>query len=149
VNNDDKSFIFEGVKFRFGTYAKYNYVIENSTEKIMVEDHYRGCICEYKPCIRLCCLESSGGINPTCMKTNELTVPTIDGEEKILNIENGEYAVLTGRPCGRMYKLEPLDYPDDQWAFLKVSFSIFHTQIIYFLKFSHLFIFTSTSSITT
>lgn len=120
--DDKENFIYKDVVFRYGTYGLYDYVIENSTVKVFVDPHYRGCVCEYKPCIRLCCLESAGGKNERCLKTQEFQVETNDGEEKTLDIHSDEYGVLMGRPCNRMYQLEPQDYPDDHWTFLKVSF---------------------------
>lgn len=125
MNEVTKDFVFNGITYEYGTYGLYGYIIENYTEKINVTPHYRGCVCKYKPCIRLCCVQGVGlnGDHPSCIKTNELSVFGQDNEDAIINIESHEYGVLIDRPCGKMYELEPLDYPEDQWTFLKVSFA--------------------------
>ena len=124
--DDNNSFIYQGVTYEHGTYGLYGYIIENQTEKITVPAHYRGCVCKYKSCIRLCCMEGLGlnGQHPSCIKTNTLQVYTQDNDETVIDIESHEYGVLVNRPCGKMYELEPTDYTEDQWYFLKVSFFI-------------------------
>lgn len=104
-----------GTVFKKGMFAEYNYVLENLTEMVMVEPHVRGCICGIKPCIRLCCIEETNN-NSACVKTDKLIVPTQFEYEEI-DLSGRTFGVLIGRPCGKMYKLEPLDYPDDRWYF--------------------------------
>ncbi|CAG9803976.1 unnamed protein product [Chironomus riparius] len=119
--NDNNSFIYQGVTYEYGTYGLYGYIIENQTEKINVPAHYRGCVCKYKPCLRVCCVEGLGlnGQHPSCIKTNTLQVYTQDNDETLIDIETHEYGLLINRPCGKMYELEPTDYTEDQWFFLK------------------------------
>ncbi|KAG5681897.1 hypothetical protein PVAND_011303 [Polypedilum vanderplanki] len=112
------NFIFGGVKFELGEYKIYDYIIENLTEKVMVEPHYRGCICKYRKCIRLCCLGGEGK-HQACVKTTTLQVPTHEEDNIIIDIESHEYGILVGKPCKQLYRLEPNDYDDDKWVFLK------------------------------
>lgn len=50
----NKSIIFKGIEFAENQYAKVNYIWENGSYSI-VEPYYRGCPCNEKPCVRLCC----------------------------------------------------------------------------------------------
>jgi G protein-coupled receptor Mth (Methuselah protein) len=128
--DSENNFVHNGIKFRPGKYAQYNYIIVNFTERVTVEPHIRGCLCEYKSCIRLCCLYSEKQ-NPNCIQTTVLQVPTQKDGEISLDLENDEFGILIGRPCADVYKLEPLDYPDDDWSFMKVRKFFFFSQIDY------------------
>lgn len=120
--DENNSYVHNGIIYAPGTYDLYSYIIENQTEMVPVKEHYRGCICKYKLCIRLCCLEGVGinGNHPSCVKNNILHVPNEENEERTIDIESHEYGILVDRPCAQMYVLEPLDYSDDQWHFVKV-----------------------------
>ena len=123
INGD---FHYKEIIFRFGTYAEYSYIFENNTEKVPVEPHFRGCICKYKPCVRICCKPSDDENKKNCLISDTLlNIPIEDGEEKNISIYTDEFGVLFGKPCVEMYKLEPLDYEYDKWLLLKVSFCIF------------------------
>lgn len=110
------NYLHKGVIFKKGLFAEYNYIVENLTELIKVEPHIRGCLCDIKPCIRLCC-KGTLASSSACIKTDTFTVPTNDEDEEI-DITGKRFGVLVGRPCGIMYKLEPEDYPDDRWYFV-------------------------------
>lgn len=116
--DSDKKFHYQGIVFEYGTYGEYDYVVKNFTEKITVEPHMRGCICRYRPCIRICCR----GSDKMCAKSdtlNKISLP--DGDERSIDLNSNEFGVLEGKPCVEMYKLEPADYEDDKWVLLKVS----------------------------
>lgn len=118
----DRSYHYDGIVFRFGTYAEYDFIFTNLSERIPAHPHMRGCICEYRPCIRTCGMCDDGDLKKHCMKTDVLqNVPVEDNEEKNISIFTKEFGVLMGKPCVEMYKLEPLDYVDDKWILLKVS----------------------------
>lgn len=51
----NKSIIFNGMIFPEDQYAKVNYVLKNGTKPIIVEPYVRGCPCNIRPCVRLCC----------------------------------------------------------------------------------------------
>lgn len=107
---------YKGLVFEKEMFAEYNYIVENLTIMVKVEPHIRGCICDLRPCIRLCCVEEESN-SSTCIQTETLTVPTHDEDEEI-DLTANRYGVLVGRPCAKMYKLEPQDYPDDRWYFV-------------------------------
>lgn len=115
------NFHYKGSVFNKGQFAEYNTIVENLTELVRVEPHVRGCICNLKPCIRICCFQEglTNDPNGTCVRTETFNVPTHEGEEEI-DINGRTYGVLVGRPCKGMYKLEPLEYSYDHWYF-KVS----------------------------
>lgn len=118
--DENNSFVHEGIVYEYGTYGLYGYVIENQTEKITVPSHYRGCVCKYKPCIRLCCVKGVGpnGDHEGCIKSNILNIFTSGYEEATIDMDTHEYGLLLERPCARMFELEPYDYSEDQWYFL-------------------------------
>lgn len=120
------NFIYNGDTFHKGLYAEYNYVVENFTEKLMVEPHIRGCLCSLKPCIRLCCIadenepKDQSNLKP-CIGGETITVPFEDGEDLDIMLNGGDYGIIVGKPCVSMYKAEPEEYPDDSWHLIKVS----------------------------
>ncbi|CRK99458.1 CLUMA_CG012609, isoform A [Clunio marinus] len=117
------NFNFNGEIFKKGTFATYNYTIENFTDLVAAEPHIRGCVCNSKPCIRLCCIDEEADENSTCISTNVLSVPTHDEPEEI-NLSGNTYGVLVGRPCPVMYKLIPEEYDDDVWYFVHGSIQL-------------------------
>lgn len=116
--DSDKNYHFNGIIYKFGTYAEYTHILNSRGKETRVGRHFRGCICKYRPCIRLCCQ----GTDEPCVKSSSLLrVPMPDGEETIDLINNTEYAFLVDKPCLEMYKLEPADYEEDKWTLLTVS----------------------------
>lgn len=107
----------EGTVYIRGSYAEYDYIIENVTNKITVESHIRGCVCMYKPCFRICCRVDERN----CTKPKNFKVPTKDGDEKEINTSENVFGVLMGVSCHQMYSLSPEDYDYDLWYF-SVSF---------------------------
>lgn len=115
------NFHHEGTIYQKGTFAEFEYVLKNFTIKVKVKKHVRGCICKYKPCIRICCPLSDGNI---CKRPDTLKVPTKQGDEMIIDLNERGYGFLMGRPCKEMYNLEPQNYDYDRW-YLLVSDLIF------------------------
>lgn len=108
--------LYDGTIYKKGLYSEFDYVVENKTVKIKVEPHIRGCICSFKPCIRICCVGDASG-KPFCVHSDTLTVPTQDDEVEI-DLKGQTYGVLVGLSCGETYKLEPKDYTEDRWFFM-------------------------------
>jgi hypothetical protein len=119
------NFHHKDVVYRKGTFQSYNYIVENFTNVVKVEPHVRGCICMYKPCIRLCCKDGDTK-NPPCVKTPTINVPTQDEEEEI-DLSGKKYGVLSGRMCKSMYKLEPTEYDYDRWTFMVSDWNFYST----------------------
>ena len=61
---------------------------------------------EYSPCVRFCCANC----------TIDFNVKDKPGADKFKR----DYAIIQGRPCQKMYALEPEDYPEDAWSFQTV-----------------------------
>lgn len=53
LSND--SIIYKGIEYLKDNYAKVNYTLDNEIKRINVAPHIRGCPCNIKSCIRLCC----------------------------------------------------------------------------------------------
>lgn len=113
------NFHHKGMVYKKGTFQEYDHIVENYTRMVRVEPHVRGCICSYKTCIRLCTEPCFGNdnTNSSCVKTKSLLVPTQEGDEEEIDLNGKRYGVLTGRPCEKMYKLEPTEYDYDKWFF--------------------------------
>lgn len=112
--DNNGNFHHNGVVYEDGTFAEYDYIVKDFKNKIKVEPHIRGCICKYRPCIRLCCDDNDN--NTSCVKTDSIIVPTSDDEIEI-DLFGKQYGVLVGRPCKEMYILEPAQYEYDRWSF--------------------------------
>jgi G protein-coupled receptor Mth (Methuselah protein) len=111
------SFHHNGTVFTKGSFAEFDYVLENFTTKTKVEPHIRGCICEFKPCIRVCCR----GAEKSCVETEKLLVPLTKETQKEIDLTSNEYEFLNGKPCKNMFVLEPEEEDQDFWIF-SVSF---------------------------
>lgn len=106
------NFHHNGIVYENGTFAQYDYIYENFTNKVPVEPHFRGCICLYKTCIRLCCRESERN----CKIPKSFKVPNGKGLENI-EVVQGKYGVLMNIPCPSMYMLNPKAFDEDKWFF--------------------------------
>lgn len=51
----DGAILFEGIKYVKEQFAAVNYHLINGSKHETIELHLRGCPCNVKPCIRLCC----------------------------------------------------------------------------------------------
>lgn len=109
------NFIHEGVTYKPGYFGLSNFIYQKSV-KIPVIQHLRGCICSYKPCIRMCCTHESH-----CTNDFSIMVPTADEESSIMiDSSQSDFGILSGNPCTQSFKLEPDDYDEDKWLMLKV-----------------------------
>lgn len=111
------NYLYDGMVYKKGSYGEYDYIVENMTVKMKAEPHVRGCICSFKPCIRVCCIGETSK-KPNCVHKNVLTVPVRDDDDIEINLIGHTYGVLVGQSCGRTFKLEPEDYPEDRWYFV-------------------------------
>lgn len=59
TQQSDGSIIYMGNQFTKNQYTKINYILENGEKRIIVQPYLRGCLCNQKPCIRLCCPNGS------------------------------------------------------------------------------------------
>lgn len=115
--DSDQNFVHNGDVYPYGTYQEFDYVENFAHVKTNVNPHIRGCVCKLKPCIRFCCHKNS----KECIPSNKLTVKIENEETKVIDIGENNYGILIGRPCEKIYHLEPEDYDDDRWIFINVG----------------------------
>lgn len=53
------SIIYGDIEFKVNNYGVINYILNDDMEFIAVKPYFRGCPCQIKPCIRLCCPHGS------------------------------------------------------------------------------------------
>lgn len=75
-----------------------------------------------KPAIRFCC----NNLNCEEFTGDEFLVPKDYDLDLYETIEVSEFEILKGKPCEKIYKLEPFDFHDDRWNFSKVRKLIRH-----------------------
>lgn len=106
----DGSIEFNGIVYSRNQYAEINYVIEAGTFQITVDPYIRGCICNIRPCLRLCCplgtLHTDDRAT-TCRdhekaKKFEAEIIHENNETKIIPLER-YFAYIEGYPCNFMY----------------------------------------------
>jgi hypothetical protein len=71
------------------------------------------------------------------VKTKTISVPTQDEDEEEIDLSGKRYGVLTGKPCGQMYKLEPAEYDYDRWFFSVSENTTFTEKFIFKQHLSH------------
>lgn len=105
----DLSIIYNGTRF---TDDLYGFVDGNSSKRVLVEEHIRGCVCKIKPCIRLCCpygmlRESLPNGTKACRyhSTALQFVRQLHTEDNGVRerLINHDFFYVDGRPCGQMY----------------------------------------------
>lgn len=111
ILNADNTITHHGITYERKHYKLYNYVYDDHETKIEVENHFRGCICYYKPCIRQCCpLNKQYDVtNATCIPSGILLSLNITieryGVKYVKNLVHDEdYAIFYNKPChGKLY----------------------------------------------
>ncbi|XP_055304983.1 G-protein coupled receptor Mth-like isoform X2 [Sitodiplosis mosellana] len=109
--NDD-SIEFNGLVYSRKQYAEINYVLlRDGTDQITVDPYIRGCICNIKPCVRLCCPLGTLNTDDTditvCQdhdKGNKFEAEVIhkNNETKVIPLERF-FAYIEGIPCNFVY----------------------------------------------
>lgn len=114
VMQSDKSIIFDETKYTMNQYSRINYILDNETQHIPVEPYLRGCLCNIKPCIRLCCPYGSIHVNANgekgCRKHDvahqfESEIHAENSNVKAL-LENHAFGYVDDRPCSKFYLAE-------------------------------------------
>lgn len=104
----NQSIIYDGVEFTTADYARVDYILDIGVERISAESHIRGCLCNRKPCIRLCCpygqvlsvrnatrlCVAHDGFEAELLHQNFTNEPTKLGEQ---------FSFVAGRQCEHMY----------------------------------------------
>lgn len=51
----NNSIIYSGIEYQVKNYGKIDYILNGDQKPITVKPYFRGCPCQIKSCIRLCC----------------------------------------------------------------------------------------------
>lgn len=87
---------------------EFDYIMVNGTKKVQVDSHFRGCVCAFKSCIRI------------CTPFDNITIYNEYNEEEIVDLDDTHYYVLVGKPCQKLYLDEY-----GEWQLFSVSFCRF------------------------
>ncbi|XP_017843857.1 G-protein coupled receptor Mth2 isoform X2 [Drosophila busckii] len=120
------SYEYAGVIIPSHYVGTYDYVYKNLGDRYDVAPHKRGCICELKPCINMCCPWGEIYSKNRCVKDNNtqqawpepmINVTLRNGSVESVDIYK-QFVVQSFRPCTEMYSLAPEvnDY-DKYWIF--------------------------------
>lgn len=112
VNNE--SILFEGIEYPNGQYAEFDYIENNETDHTSVEPHIRGCLCNRKPCMRICCPLGtvSGKTNgrDVCRPNDaatELEGDFLDGDNHMIHVKyNQVLSIVDHKPCDEVDLVE-------------------------------------------
>lgn len=55
----NNSIIYSGIEYQVENYGEINYILNDDMKPIIVKPYFRGCPCQIKSCIRLCCPHGS------------------------------------------------------------------------------------------
>lgn len=126
-DQETDSIMFDGINYTKKLYDIYDYEFVNESYRHQVASHIRGCTCELKPCVRMCCPREKYFNGTNCVANDNDTIynlsvnVTSDGvhfsRENLLNYFN----YVVGKPCHSMNPMEPaLYYRYDTWALFEV-----------------------------
>lgn len=108
----DSSIIYNGITYQKDQYFDVNYVLVNGTDHVSVHRPYRrGCLCNLKPCVRLCC---PAGVfydnvkfkcqNHTNDEAKRLEHDVLDKHNDSQNwLLNDHFAFVYDKPCRGMF----------------------------------------------
>lgn len=123
----DKSWLHNGLRYNLGLYGKYDYILSDDRNKILVPEHVRGCICLIKPCINACCEPSQMTDKETgnCVSENfnQLwwNVGT-EGKNLVKTEVSKIFQWIHRRPtCRDLHFLDPDEHNYDEWYLAEVS----------------------------
>lgn len=109
----NNSILYDGNQFSEKQYALIDYTLKSGDTRISVAPHYRGCLCDFKPCIRFCCPFGSVTVKNTKTKTKKcqpyeaarhLESEILDHNNETKRVRFDEhFAIFSGKPCKSTY----------------------------------------------
>lgn len=107
---DDDSVVFNGMVFDKNQYARIDYVLDNGMTHRAVPSYVRGCICQMKSCIRLCCPYNSFYQNRSCHRHSnhthiqrlKTTILNRHKQIELISLDH-RFTYVTDRSCHQRY----------------------------------------------
>lgn len=110
IRQSDDSIFFDGIVYPKDQYATVDYVLDKG-KSATVSPYIRGCTCNIKPCLRLCC--PLGSIhkreNGTMVCREHEAAKNFEGDVLQQNNEtetitlDSQFAFVHGHPCKKMF----------------------------------------------
>lgn len=108
IRQSNGSILFNGIQFPSDQYATINYIYENGTKRITVDPYTRGCLCNIKPCIRLCCPYGTFVNGKKCdshESAREFESDVIDENNNVNKvILDHHFGYVADRPCSYFFR---------------------------------------------
>lgn len=109
IQQPNGSIQFDGIDFPHKQYAVLNYIIDNGERKAC-NPHFRGCLCNIKPCFRLCCSdkvikETTINLDHNCNEElSQMEEEVIDEKHKYINLFLGQQPIdVKNRTCKQFF----------------------------------------------
>lgn len=128
----DETIEFNNVIYQKNEYGKIDYVLDNDMENVTVDPYIRGCICNIKRCLRLCC--PLGTVNKrenrttVCReheKARDIQAKVLHENDKIEVVPLSRYfTYVEGHPCQFLYR-------DHDFQITHVRIIVFHTSFLF------------------
>lgn len=125
---ENGSYLYQGILIPPEKQHVYDYELKFLGIRKSVPKHLRGCVCDQRPCIKLCCQQDEYfdyANTHKCQKLTadikvnwELPLRSKNKEMKVKNIFD-QFTTQMGLPC---VNLEPLYQDIDEWILTEVRF---------------------------
>lgn len=103
----NRTFVYKDMEFPIGQYAKINYTIDNGIERTSVAPYMRGCLCNRRPCIRLCCPFGYIQVTSRQCQPNEAanSIKIIADQNQTAEMQKyiDQFVYIHGYPCKRLH----------------------------------------------
>lgn len=112
--HSNKSITFDGIEYHKNQYATISFAIENG-KRVPTKKHTRGCICQIKNCIQLCCpFGTFANLSSDSDNTCNSQYTESANHEKIINQniqiykseQRDDYAYVVNIPCKDVFYIE-------------------------------------------
>lgn len=133
----DESIEFNSIVYKRTQYARINYILENGIDKVIVDPYIRGCICNIRACIRLCCplgtLHTRTLDGMTVCRDHEkgrnlhAEIVHENNETEIVPLHN-YFSYVEGHPCKFLYF-------DDKFKISRVRINSIQPYILFILNY--------------
>lgn len=109
IHQPNGSILFDGIEFSYDQYAVLSYIIDNGERKPS-KPHFRGCLCNIKPCFRLCCSDklikyTTINLDDNCNEElTQMEGEVFDEKHKFINLFLAEQPInVKNKTCKQFY----------------------------------------------